>query len=142
LGDVAAIVARAPSLAVAAVQLGVDRSTIWRWQKSGKLTQAVRGSASAPEVVAPDQSAEEWAAGIRREHILSSTQLQVLDLAARRLNEARDPAVPLSQQLAASAMFQKLVMGLHLDVEAKEQPAARPRRVMSGDPRAALVAVK
>lgn len=150
LGDVAAIVAAAPSVSAAAATLGVDRSSVHRWVTSGKVPHpagrprrapgAVRASTagqrgSSKGVARRQSSPDGWARDVRQAYDLSTTESCLVDLAAAALTLAHDSTVPAAVRLNASARFAALVKQLDLeDVhsgQAETQPDARayPRRV-------------
>jgi transposase-like protein len=115
LGDVAAVVNAAPSLAAAARQLGVDRSSVSRWIKAGKVTR--HQAAAAPSVQSETVPPESWAQWARDTYDLSATEHTLVDLTDRALTMARDPANSPEVQLKAMARFQALVRQLNLEQE-------------------------
>lgn len=131
LGDVAAVVKASPSLGAAAKKLGIDRSTLYRWIKSGAVSEPdpKRGAPETPETVPAGQSPEEWAATIRSEHRLSRTDLQLLELAVIALTAGRDMSLKSKDRMTAIGRFQLVVRQLNLP-ESEEKPAeaGRPSR--------------
>ena len=128
--------AAASCIAEAAEKLGVERSTVWRWIKSGKVP-APRGLiGTKPEGV----SAEDWEAKTKQ------TELALLTLAMEAYRMARDQAVPHPVRLTAMGRYQSLVKQLHLEAKRMEVPepprvVQSPRR-LTHDPRRILQAVK
>lgn len=149
LGDAGAVVAAASSMAEAAKQLGVERSTIWRWVKAGKVPPP-GGSAPAPvaaAVLRGEQTPEGWATDVRKVRTLTATEDALLELAIKALHLAVEHVHPMVQ-LSAMTRFQALVKQLRLDGAEAEQPEAEPERVkmpprrVTHDPRKILQAVK
>lgn len=149
MGDVAAAIDAAPSLSAAAKVLGVDRSTLHRWMKAGKVIPRTREHA----VVAGDLPVNNasWAEAVRKTYHLTETDRQLLALAEESLQTARTEE-RATTRLLAMGRFQALVKQLSLSdaklIESPKDaglPAARVlgivRRPIS-DPRAALMAVK
>lgn len=145
LGDVAGIIAAAPSIAAAARQLGVARKTVHAWINEGKTPRPGgrprKAPAPAPATVttapAADETPREWAARVRQAYDLSAVELRLLGLAERALTLASDDTVKPELQLAAMARYQSLVKQIDLPQEepadgtAEAPPAARwPRRVV------------
>lgn len=147
LGDVQGVLDAAGQIASAAKQLGVERSTLYRWIKAGKL-KAPAGT-HAGEIPPPgqDQSPEEWAAHVRETAALDGTGLALLSLAARALTMAQNEPKP-ETQLSAMARFQQLVRQLSLRTGAPVEVGPSKTRPMTSDrpyradPRALLMAVK
>lgn len=154
LGDVATIIAAAPSLTAAARQLGVDRSTIHRWIESGKAKRPGRAPRKRRLTKPPraGQSPAAWARWVRRSYEIDGTDQVLLDLAVQALKLARDVKEPPAVCLAAMARYQMLIKQLNLDGEgekAEQKPAAPQRREPVAqrrtgifDPRSVLMAVK
>jgi transposase len=143
--------------------LDVDRSTVQRWMRAGKIANTLtdpRGRprragqvarvtvASAVPVVAALQTPAEWAATIRREYRLDATDDQLVTLAQRALETAQNPDEVSALAYTAMARFQALVKQLALPTkrpDLQQQPAAPAARrevpARSGeDPRARLMA--
>lgn len=149
LSDVAGVVAAAPNLMIAARRLGVNRSTLYRWLKAGK----VQGPAPKSGLAAgarTDQTPDAWAQAVREAGELDVTQDVLVDLAAAALVLARTAEQP-ALRLAAMGRYQLLVKQLNLTVEslggsqtspAEARQPITPRRASGIDPRAALRAVK
>lgn len=150
MGDVAAVLAAAPSLTAAAKQLGVDRSTIHRWIEAGKVPRPERSRPKAEELAPkPGQSPDEWLAWVTDTYKLEGTDLVLAELACKALKMTTDknPGVAL----AAMGRYQQLVRQLALEGDAAgskpqpqqpTRPAAAPRRRAFADPRSILMAVK
>lgn len=147
LGDVQVVLNAAGNIAVAAKQLGVERSTLYRWIKAGKLTAPAGTQAGQIPAPGAEQTPEIWAAAVRETAALDGTGLALLTLARRALTMSKDEEDPKTR-LSAMARFQQLVkqLSLRVAVPAAVEPskmraasAARPHRA---DPRAMLMAVK
>lgn len=147
LGDVQKVLDAAGTIALAAKQLGVQRSSLYRWIKVGKLT-APAGT-QAGEITPPgaEQTPEAWAAAVRETAMLDGTGLALLMLAEKALTMSQVEEDPKTR-LSAMARFQQLVkqLSLRVAVPAAVEPskmratsAMRPHRA---DPRAMLMAVK
>ena len=114
-----AVLASAPTLTAAARQIGVDRSTLHRWRKSG----SVRGPKASRDVVTGDhlpageQTPKDWRAGLDTTYVLSATEAQLADLAAIALTMARDVTLKPADRLAAAGRFQQLSRQLNLEQE-------------------------
>ena len=137
-GEAAAVIAAAPSLTVAARQLGVDRSTIHRWLQVGKVARpARRPRHQDPKSVGPPQSPEAWAMAVRAAYALTDTESALLDLAEEALCLARDQTLKPEVRLSAAGRFQQLVKQLDFEesiddgkAEATRTDTGRwPRRV-------------
>jgi hypothetical protein len=111
------------SLAEAARKLGLDRSTLFRWQRAGHLPEssgrlirrrqkrAESGSAAAPTSRTP----EAWAHSVRSQYELSSTEDALVDLAAAAYGLSQDPTQPPAVRLTAMGRYQLLVKQLNLE---------------------------
>jgi hypothetical protein len=113
--------ASAPSLGAAARALGVNRSTVFRWVRDGKV-QAPGGkrrrdppAADVVAAVAGPQSPAAWAASTREAFALTGTEAALLDLAVDALTLARDPAMAPAIRLSAAGRFQQLVRQLNFE---------------------------
>jgi hypothetical protein len=133
LGNVESIVAAAPSVAAAARQLGVDRSTVHRWISAGRVEQPSRRRRKVAGE--PTQPPASWAATIRLAYELSPTEDTLVDLAAQALSLTRDATAKPETRLAAMGRFQMIVRQLHLEEpdgeaqKSKEPVQHWPRRV-------------
>ena len=123
LGDVAVVMATAPSLGAAARTLGVDKSSVFRWVKAGKIPppggrrqrgRAGRG-ASLPDRPVVPVAAAGWAAAIRGAYELDATETELVQLAETALALARDSAQLPAVRLAAMARFQSLTRQIDLE---------------------------
>lgn len=149
LGNVAAVIASAGSISAAAKQLGVERSTIYRWMKSGAVRVASRETSqpTAADIPVPSTApaAETWEAWVRRTFALDATEEELLGLAVKALRLAHTEE-KVSDQIAAMARYQQLVRQLNLNAErlkAATPPVVAPVVRRTGtDPRAILMAVK
>lgn len=153
--DVLRLAALGLSDAEIAERVEVDRATVFRWRKAGKLS---RDGAKPDEVAAKrnevlrkagSQTASEWAAAVRASYALDATDEQLVTLAESTLITARDPGATASLRLQAMRTFQGLVKQLALVARAAdEKPAEEPkrktfalRRRSNVDPREILKAV-
>lgn len=148
LGNVAEVIAKAPSVAAAARKLGVDRSTIHRWMEAGKAPRPAAQRTRSEDAAKPCETPEAWASRVKRSTDLDDTGQVLLDLAVRALTLARtekDPRI----QLAAMGRYQLLVRQLFAATdEAGAEKPQTPRREtprqrnVATDPRGLLMAVK
>jgi transcriptional regulator with XRE-family HTH domain len=141
-------------------QLNVNRSTVSRWMKSGKLT---RGTVSRFQPVSTPSSAgqtpAEWVATVRSAYALDATDEQLVLLAESALAISRDPRAAPHVRMNAAGRFQALVRQLALvarkeDADKPDAPEAntaepptrrlpmRESRRPTVDPRTLLQAVK
>lgn len=158
IGDARDIVGFARSRTEAAAQLGVNRSTLHRWIKAGKVPEP--GSARPPRPagektekptgVVPAQSPDDWAKAMQKDRELTATERQLLDLARAALTMAYG-SDDEKTRLSAMARFQGLEKRLNLDAMMVDKPVmsapargGRPARRPSAsmDPRKILSAVK
>lgn len=119
---VLAVIRSAPSTSAAARELGVDRTTVYRWQVGGKVpkpgTQAPRrrvapaGGIADPAPAVPDAPGAAWAARVRGLFEFSSTEDAMVSLASEALDLARDVGQSPSVRLAAAKGFAALVRQL------------------------------
>lgn len=136
-----------------AERLGVDRATVFRWKKAGKLTVEVR-MPKGPIVVTKGETPAQWAASVRAAYDLDATDDQIVSMAESVLVIARDPHASAALRLAAMREFRGAVKQLSLVARAGsgEKPAGepeppkrqtfQPQRRSGVDPRALLQAVK
>lgn len=156
MGDVAEIVAFAPDRASAAAQLGVNRSTLHRWIKAGKVPEPGSARPKVPMTVPPAGEAaagsglpDAWFTAASAAREFNATDAQLLELARAALRLAYDSADEKTR-LSAMSRFQGLVKQVNLGMGAAEKPAAleRPERpahrpyLTSMDPRRSIMAVK
>lgn len=121
--DVAAVLAEAPSLSSAARTLGVNRSSIQRWIRAGKVppfSPSPRAPRLAPTSQQPEREPEPvatagWAASVRAAYDLTATELELLALAERARTIALDDTQKPETQLAAAGRFQTLIRQLNLE---------------------------
>jgi excisionase family DNA binding protein len=83
LGDVAKVIAAAPSVSAAAKQLGVNRSTIHRWIEAGVAGRPSTRRRRRPGHKAPT-SPDAWVRWVRRTYDLSPTEITLLALHSTR----------------------------------------------------------
>jgi excisionase family DNA binding protein len=132
LGDVAAVVGRAASVSAAARQLGVERSTVQRWIKAGKISRpstcgAKPAATGGPASRARKQSPESWARWVRRTYDLTATEQTLVDLAERALTLATDATTRAEVRLTATTRYQQLVKQLDLENETDGEVEKAPR---------------
>lgn len=137
-----------------AQEIGVNKSTVTRWFKVGKLTRGQRTDVLAP--VLPRPSPAEWAASMRAEFALSASDEQLVTLGEQALLLTRDVTVKATVQLAAQRNFLAIDKALALRTRAskvEEDPAPvvteapskkNPpvHRKAAGDPRALYMVPK
>jgi hypothetical protein len=133
-----------------AARLEVDRVTVYRWRKAGKL-EVPHGIGARQVVVKPrpQQTPSQWSADVRASYDLDSTDDQTVTNAEAALVISRDPLADPRLQLQAMGTFDRLTKGLKLAVRNAESAAEEPKRQTfalpsrsGGDPRSALAAVK
>lgn len=135
-GDAADVMRSASSLGAAATRLGVDKSTVFRWVKSGKVPppggrrRAVSTGGNHPP---GELSPEGWAASVRNSYALSPTEAELVGMAAVALEMAHDTGARPETRLAAMGRFQRLTRQLDLetetDGEAENDHRPTPRRI-------------
>jgi transposase-like protein len=121
-GAAARAVATSPNVSAAAKTAGVNRSTLYRWAKTGKipaLTRQARRAVSSPAAPVVNRttplSAAEWATSIQCAYDLDDTEHTLVNLAEAALELARDLTLRPADRLAAMARFQGLVKQLALE---------------------------
>ena len=143
LADASRAMAEAPSVSAAARQLGVDRSTLHRWARDGKIPRPTgRRRPSPPVSPNPPLRGEQpvspatWAAAVRAAYVLNATEDTYIDLADEALTMARDTSLKPADRLAAMGRFSALVKQITFEVpdgDIKTTPDTRtrpwPRRV-------------
>ena len=135
-------VSSARSVAAAARDLGVNRSTVHRWIQSGKIPKlgkarprTARPSTALCASVAAPQTPAAWALDLEAKYSLSATEAQLLAPAVLARTMADDAALAPAVRLQAAGRFAALVKQLNLETEeahdgAIETPVAPwPRRV-------------
>jgi hypothetical protein len=130
--EAASIVASAGSYTAAALALGVDRSTVFRWQKAGKIPRpgGRRRHRPVAAVVDGPPSPDQWAAWARQTFALSPTEDVLLAMAEGARTLAADLTQAPLVRLNAAGRFQQLVRQLNFEEETDGQathPADRPR---------------
>jgi hypothetical protein len=139
-------------------RLGVDKSSVTRWQAAGRLQRTGVGArastkrSSAPVRRQRKQTPEEWAAAVRREYQLDATDDQLVSMGCAALMLAGDKTLKDRERLAAMGRFQSIVKQLALvarngqtaEVAAPTAPPPKPRHSMllirsRPDPRGALL---
>jgi transposase-like protein len=109
-GDAGPVLAAAPTLSEAARRLGVSRSTLHRWIKSGKMPRPV----PPPPVVMPAAAGSSFLDWVRATYTLSRTEDELAQLAQAALDVAHDASASPSQRLAAMTTFRGLARDLRL----------------------------
>ena len=132
--DVGAVMASAPSYEAAAKACGVNKSTIFRWVKSGRVPAPGRPAPAAASSV--PLVSEGWAAAMRAAYVFNATEDTYIDLADEALTMARDRSMKPADRLAAMGRFSALVRQINFEVpdgDIKTTPDTRtrpwPRRV-------------
>src|SRR5262245_46084568 len=136
--DVKAVMANAKSYADAAAKLGTDKSTIYRWIRSGKLPRPGGGQRRAmavAEAVDGPQSAAAWATWVRATFALSATEGALLALAVAALELAQDASQKPEIRLSAAGRFQQLVKQLNFEEEQSGEAATYLNRSNTWPPR-------
>lgn len=136
-------------------QLGLNKSTVSRWMKAGKLPASRVAEVAHPQVaVRPGQTPAEWAAAVRAAYDLDATDEQLVTVAESALGLSLDSAVSPQVRMTAAGRFQALVKQLALVARNQPQqvrtqpelPEAKPkpplRVIHRPDPRKLLMAVK
>lgn len=143
-----------------AERLGVDKSSVTRWMKAGKLER--RPPSLAPGATQPKQSPAEWAASVREAYDLDATDDQLVTIAETALALSLDRNVAAHVRMTAAGRFQAIVRQLALVARAADKDAAPekspapstpeparaargPERIIrrpGGDPRKLLMAIK
>jgi hypothetical protein len=141
-------------------RLELDRATVFRWRKAGKLrveVESVRDPGEVETGSEPDapvealahQTPEQWAAAVRGAYDLDVTDDQLVTLAESALLLARDPAVADPKlRLTAMGRYQALVKQLALVARAAVKAEVPTRKTFAvqrrpaSDPRGLLEAVK
>lgn len=98
-----------------AKRLNVNKSTITRWKKAGKLQKASESIDALPVDPPPARiSPAEWSRSVRAEYQLDSTDEALVTLAEAALSASRDMTASLREQLSAGARFAALVRQMNL----------------------------
>jgi len=139
-------VSSARTMSELAREYGVDRSTIFRWVKTGKIPRpGARARVKAQDTTTcnlPDYKvhtrmdlpdAKDWAAAVRAKYELSATENTLVDLGVAALAIANDAEQRPEVRLAAMGRYAALVKQLNLESEmedgAVETVGRWPRRV-------------
>ena len=146
-GNVAPVIAGSESMAAAARRLGVHRSTVLRWKRQGEGRTAAVLEAERVEVEkGSDMEPGPWGEMFRKEHTLTSTELELVVLAERALKLAKDETQNPVTQLQAMARFQALVRQVTASSYQASQPTTQRSsaagKPVTVDPRALLMAAK
>jgi excisionase family DNA binding protein len=130
--DAAAVMSTAPSLRAAAKSLGVNKSTIFRWVKAGKLPAPIRGRVreerKTEASVTGTASQQSWAAVIRERYELDATETSLVRLAEMAERIASDPLQPAAVRLAAMGRFAQITKQLNFEVPNGEVETATDGR--------------
>lgn len=133
-----------------ALAIGLDRATVFRWRKSGKL--GVPTEEREPVMpVTRGRTPEEWAKAVRESYALDATDEQLVDMAEAALlvwkDAERSPAVRFQAMREYRATVKQLrLVARAVDAqpkpdEPKRQRFAIPRR-SGADPRGLLAVAK
>lgn len=106
-------------------RLDLNRATVYRWRKAGKLTVESASPVGRLGVERLDQTPAQWAANVRAEFDLDATDDQILRMAEAVAVIARDPHADAKLRLAAMREFRGAVKQLALVTRAT-QPADAP----------------
>lgn len=136
--------------------LGLNRSTVGRWFKKGKLKKP-DVALSEKEQAPARQSPADWARSMREGCVLDATDEQLVSLGESALSLSRDVTVSAQVQLSAGAQFRAIAKQLAISVRlaAAAQPVPQPKAVNEQparrlslarkpvtDPRKGLMAIK
>lgn len=132
-------------------RLEVNKSSVSRWLRDGKIPAGGNGSNPAPKPVTMRQTPEQWSAEVRATYALDATDDQLVTHGEEALRIAGDPGVSVTLRMSAWREFRAIVKQLALvsrQTPAKQPtPEARPRqsfqppRRLNVDPRQLLKAV-
>jgi hypothetical protein len=135
-----------------ATRLNVDKSSVTRWMKQGKLAPTRDDRRPVKIGAAKKTTPEQWAAAVRAAYDLDATDEQLVALAVDALKMSRDLAIGPQARMTAAGRFQALVKQLRLIARAQVAPQAtpeapkrqtfEPRHRSTVDPRTLLTAVK
>src|SRR5688572_880952 len=143
-----------------AKRLEVSEATVSRWVKAGKLTlkrAEVAETRADVTALATRQSPEEWAASVRADYALSTTDDQLVTMAEAALRDSQNVLLKPAERMAAQREFRANVKQLALvgrverqqqkpdttpAVEQPKRPALQVVRKPRTDPRAALAVAK
>jgi plasmid maintenance system antidote protein VapI len=135
-----------------ATRLNVDKSSVTRWIKQGRLAITRNDRKPVRIAAAKKTTPEQWAIAVRAAYDLDATDEQLVSLAVDALKMSRDLAIGPQARMTAAGRFQALVKQLRLVARAEAAPAATPeapkrqtfapQRRSNADPRTLLTAVK
>lgn len=133
-----------------AARLGVNKSTVSRWIKSGRISEAPEGRESV--AVEVGKSPAEWASAVRADYSLDLTDDRLVTLAEAALTTALDTNEKATVRMLATGKFQSVIRQLALTSRtAHSEPATpteprpttrEPRAATGTDPRRVLMAIK
>jgi hypothetical protein len=133
VGEVGEVMATAPSLAAAAARLGVDRSSVCRWVKAGRIpppagrqrrrppADSVTAATGLTDTPVPPAG---WAAAVRAAYELNASEAELVRLAETALALAHDAAQPAAVRIQAMRAFSALLRQLDLEVDDGEVTTA------------------
>ena len=102
--DVKAVMASSSSLGEAAKALGVNKATVFRWVKAGKVPAPGRPAPAAASSV--PLVSEGWAASMGAAYVFNATEDTYIDLADAALTMARDTSLkPADSTSGHGAIF-------------------------------------
>ena len=113
-----------------AKHIRVDKSSVTRWIRAGKLPRADDSNVIALGVQ-PKQTPAEWAAAVREDYLLDATDEQLVTLGEAALMISQDPLAKRSERLNASRAFLSVVDKLKIVTrrgaeQAQPQPQQAP----------------
>jgi hypothetical protein len=128
--DVARAMSTAPNISAAARQVGVNRSTLYRLIKAGKippLTGRRRPVVQSRPPASPDgDPSETWRQKVDKAYVFNATELELASMAERARTMAHNDALKPETQLAAMGRYQQLIRQLNLEDESDHGKATQP----------------
>jgi hypothetical protein len=124
VGEVGEVMATAPSLAAAAARLGVDRSSVCRWVKAGRIPPPAGRQRRRPPADSVTAAPAGWAAAVRAAYELNASEAELVRLAETALALAHDAAQPAAVRIQAMRAFSALLRQLDLEVDDGEVTTA------------------
>lgn len=120
------------------LRLEVNRSTVTRWMKAGKLPKTTTAPLTLHATA--DQSPDQWAASVRAEFDMDATDQQLLTHAKDALALARDAGNSVRERLAAGAEYRATLRQLNLPAKTAAAAAdAAPAHAPVEKPKPRLV---
>jgi hypothetical protein len=119
--DVARAMSTAPNISAAARQVGVNRSTLHRLIKAGKIPPLTRqrrpAVPSRPHTPPNSDPSDTWRQKVDKTHVLNATEMELAAMAERARRMAHNDALAPVTQLQAMARYQALIKQLNLEDE-------------------------